>query len=225
MRADQHDDATTASGAARRGEPSRQVTRRLDGADGTRAWAAELAGLLAPGDLLILTGELGAGKTTFTQGLGEGLGVRAGITSPTFVLSRIHPSLIEGPDLVHVDAYRLRSSGELDGLDLDATAAGAVTVVEWGRGLAESLVGWPQDESASWLDVEILRPTGAQAVADHDDASAAGPTAPGDTPGFVTDFSDEEGTLQEEVRTAVLTLNGPRWDGVQVPGRSPEQAR
>ena len=87
----------------------------------------------------MLTGELGAGKTTFTQGLGEGLGVRAGIISPTFVLVRIHPNLPDGPrpggpDLVHVDAYRLGSAAEIDDIDLENTMDSSVTVVEWGRG-------------------------------------------------------------------------------------------
>jgi len=94
---------------------------------------------LAAGDVVVLTGELGAGKTTFTQGLGEGLGVRGAITSPTFVISRIHPSEVGGPALVHVDAYRLGGAAELDDLDLDASLDDAVTVVEWGAGLAETL--------------------------------------------------------------------------------------
>lgn len=84
------------------------------------------------GDLLILTGDLGAGKTTFTQGLGEALGVRGPIASPTFIIARTHPSTVGGPSLVHVDAYRLGSLAELDDLDLDATLEGSVTVVEWG---------------------------------------------------------------------------------------------
>ena len=88
---------------------------------------------------MVLTGELGAGKTTFTQGLGEGLGVRGGVTSPTFVIARVHPSLVDGPDLVHVDAYRLGGIDELDDLDLDTSLDTAVTVVEWGAGLAEGL--------------------------------------------------------------------------------------
>jgi tRNA threonylcarbamoyladenosine biosynthesis protein TsaE len=95
--------------------------------------------VLAAGDLVVLTGELGAGKTTLTQGLAEGLGVRGPITSPTFVIARVHPSLVDGPDLVHVDAYRLGGFAELDDLDLDASLDEAVTVVEWGHGLAEGL--------------------------------------------------------------------------------------
>jgi tRNA threonylcarbamoyladenosine biosynthesis protein TsaE len=100
----------------------------------------ELAGRLRAGDLVILTGPLGAGKTTLVQGIGEGLGVRGPVTSPTFVIARVHPALAgSGPPLVHADAYRLGSVGEVDDLDLDADAASAVTVVEWGQGLAEGL--------------------------------------------------------------------------------------
>jgi tRNA threonylcarbamoyladenosine biosynthesis protein TsaE len=98
-----------------------------------------LAGLLRAGDLLVLTGHLGAGKTTLTRGIGEGLKVRGPITSPTFVIARVHPSLAGGPPLVHVDAYRLGGFAELDDLDLDASVAESVTVVEWGEGLAEGL--------------------------------------------------------------------------------------
>ncbi|GGB47002.1 hypothetical protein GCM10011492_42680 [Flexivirga endophytica] len=115
------------------------VRVRLEDADATQQWGARLGALLRAGDLLVLTGGLGAGKTTLTQGIAAGLGVRGPITSPTFVISRIHPSLVGGPALVHVDAYRLGGSDELDDLDLDADIARAVTVVEWGSGLAEDL--------------------------------------------------------------------------------------
>ncbi|QXJ26714.1 tRNA (adenosine(37)-N6)-threonylcarbamoyltransferase complex ATPase subunit type 1 TsaE [Actinomadura graeca] len=104
-----------------------------------RELGLRLAGLLRPGDLLVLTGDLGAGKTTLTQGIGEGLKVRGPITSPTFVIARVHPSLAGGPPLVHVDAYRLGGFAELDDLDLDASVEESVTIVEWGEGLAEGL--------------------------------------------------------------------------------------
>lgn len=117
------------------------VTRTLATAADTRALGEALAKQLGPADLLILTGDLGAGKTTLTQGIAAGLGVRGPITSPTFVISRVHPSLSGGPDLVHVDAYRLGGAAELDDLDLDTDIEEAVTVVEWGEGLAESLSG------------------------------------------------------------------------------------
>ena len=106
----------------------------VDGPERTQALAEALGAQLRAGDLLVLTGELGAGKTTFTQGLGRGLGVRAGIISPTFVLVRRHPSLVGGPDLVHVDAYRLSSPAEVDDIDLEDTVDTAVTVVELGAG-------------------------------------------------------------------------------------------
>jgi tRNA threonylcarbamoyladenosine biosynthesis protein TsaE len=111
----------------------------LPDAAATRALGQRLAAELAAGDLVILTGDLGAGKTTLTQGLGDGLGVRGDVTSPTFVIARVHPSLGHGPELVHVDAYRLGGAAELDDLDLDTDLDLAVTVVEWGEGLAESL--------------------------------------------------------------------------------------
>lgn len=111
----------------------------LPDADTTVAAGRRLAELLGAGDLVVLTGGLGAGKTTLTRGLGEGLGVRGAVTSPTFVIARVHPSLVGGPELVHVDAYRLGGSAELDDLDLDSELDEAVTVVEWGAGLAEGL--------------------------------------------------------------------------------------
>jgi len=114
-----------------------------------------LAALLRPGDLVVLVGDLGAGKTTLTQGLGDGLGVRGPVTSPTFVLSRVHPSLVGGPALVHVDAYRLGSAEEVDDLDLDASLEESVTVVEWGTGLVEQL-------AADRLVVELERPVTAE---------------------------------------------------------------
>jgi tRNA threonylcarbamoyladenosine biosynthesis protein TsaE len=117
--------------------PSRRVALHTSG--DTHAWGARLGAVLQPGDLVVLTGGLGAGKTTLTQGIAEGLGVRGPITSPTFVIARVHPALADGPDLVHVDAYRLAGLAELDDLDLDASLEEAVTVVEWGHGVAEQL--------------------------------------------------------------------------------------
>jgi tRNA threonylcarbamoyladenosine biosynthesis protein TsaE len=117
--------------------PSRHVLLRT--VDDTRAWGARLGALLRAGDLLLLTGELGAGKTTLAQGIADGLGVRGPITSPTYVIARVHPSKAAGPDLVHVDAYRLDGLAELDDLDLDASLDDVVTIVEWGHGVAEHL--------------------------------------------------------------------------------------
>ena len=129
------------------------VVLHMPDAEATQAFAARLAKLLQAGDLLILTGELGAGKTTFTKGLGAALNVKGQISSPTFIVAREHPAIGEGPNLVHVDAYRLGGLAELDALDLDSSLAEAVTVVEWGAGLAETLA----DE---YLEVEITRAKG-----------------------------------------------------------------
>jgi tRNA threonylcarbamoyladenosine biosynthesis protein TsaE len=103
----------------------------------TRALGTALADLLQPGDLIVLVGPLGAGKTALTQGLGEGLGVREPVTSPTFVIARVHRG--GRLPLVHVDAYRLGSVADVDDLDLDASTDESVTVVEWGQGLVEQL--------------------------------------------------------------------------------------
>jgi tRNA threonylcarbamoyl adenosine modification protein YjeE len=103
----------------------------------THALGVQLAGLLQPGDLVVLSGPLGAGKTALTQGIGAGLGVTGPVTSPTFVLARVHRG--GRLPLVHVDAYRLGSLADVDDLDLDASAAESVTVVEWGHGLVEQL--------------------------------------------------------------------------------------
>lgn len=130
--------------------PLRTHVVQVPDAEAMRGLGRSLAGQLTAGDLIVLSGELGAGKTTFTQGLGRGLGVRGDITSPTFVIARVHPSLIGGPELVHVDAYRLGGLDELDDLDLDTSLDDAVTVVEWGEGLAEGL-------SESRLEVAIVR--------------------------------------------------------------------
>jgi tRNA threonylcarbamoyladenosine biosynthesis protein TsaE len=127
--------------------------RRLDlpTVEDTRAVGRALGALLRAGDLVVLTGGLGAGKTTLTQGVGDGLGVRGPVTSPTFVIARVHPSLVGGPALVHVDAYRLHGTLELDDLDLDASVDDSITVVEWGHGLAEDL---SEDRLEVVLDVD-----------------------------------------------------------------------
>ena len=118
-----------------------------------QALGARLADLLRPGDLVIASGDLGAGKTTLTQGIGRGLGSAGPIISPTFVLSRVHPSATGRPTLVHVDAYRLSTPAELDDLDLEATVAESVTVVEWGQGIAEGL-------ASDRLEVDLWAGTG-----------------------------------------------------------------
>jgi tRNA threonylcarbamoyladenosine biosynthesis protein TsaE len=151
------DDAWAALGfeALAPGELVRPVPLVLDAPAQTRALGERLAAGLAAGDLVVLSGPLGAGKTALTQGIGAGLGVRGAVTSPTFVLARVH----RGPlPLVHVDAYRLRDAGsptlELDDLDLDADLPASVVVVEWGTGLVEGL-------SDARLEVRLDRPAGA----------------------------------------------------------------
>jgi tRNA threonylcarbamoyladenosine biosynthesis protein TsaE len=124
------------------------TTMRVPTARDMRELGVRLAGLLRAGDLVVLSGGLGSGKTTLTQGIGDGLKVRGPITSPTFVIARVHPSLSGGPPLVHVDAYRLDGWVEVDDLDLDASLDEAVTVVEWGAGLVEGL-------AADRLEIEL----------------------------------------------------------------------
>jgi len=156
--------------------------------DAMHQFGVRLAGVLDAGDLVVLTGPLGAGKTTLTRGLGEGLQVRGTVTSPTFVLARTHPSTAGRPPLVHVDAYRLGSAAELDDLDIDY--AGSIVVVEWGRGMLDGLTD-------NWLDIEIARPVGQATPT----ASAATDSDPD---------SDTDLDL-DEPRTLTITANGPRW--------------
>ncbi len=128
------------------------------------ALGARLAPLLRAGDLVLLNGELGAGKTTMTRGLGAALGARGAVTSPTFVLAREHPTA-SGVPLVHVDAYRLATARELDDLDLDYDDA--IVVVEWGAGKLDGVTD-------SWLSIDIRRPQGAAAPKTLADEELAG---------------------------------------------------
>lgn len=131
------DSATHAAGATHATSVSRLA---VESPEQMRELGRRLAKLLRAGDLVMLTGELGAGKTTLTRGLGEGLGVRGAVTSPTFVIARVHPSLTGGPALVHVDAYRLGGGlDEMEDLDLDVSLPESVVVVEWGVGKVEDL--------------------------------------------------------------------------------------
>jgi tRNA threonylcarbamoyladenosine biosynthesis protein TsaE len=159
----------------------------LPEAEDARRLGKALAGLCRGGDVLILTGELGAGKTTLAQGIGAGLGVRGEVTSPSFVISRVHPSTSDGPALVHVDAYRLGDEAELDDLDLDAFVDDAVTVVEWGEGIAEAL-------SDDRLRVHLSRRHG------------------GDQP---SDSVNGEADAHDQ-RVALVTPVGARWIGAHV---------
>lgn len=153
----------------------------------TDAAATAVAQHLRAGDMIILTGELGAGKTTFTQSLARALGITAAITSPTFVLARHHTHPGHGLNLVHVDAYRINSTDELASLDLETWLQDSVVVIEWGRGKAEDLTD-------SHLDIELLRPG---ATHDH----------------LITDFSDDD---VDEPRTARITAHGDRWEGIRI---------
>jgi tRNA threonylcarbamoyladenosine biosynthesis protein TsaE len=154
---------TVANGQPGADEPGVDELVTVATAEQMRTLGRRLSELLQAGDLVVLSGHLGAGKTTLTQGIGAGLGVRGSVTSPTFVIARLHPSLSSGPDLVHADAYRLGSRAEVDDLDLDDDLATAVTVVEWGEGLVEDL-------APSFLSVSIL--------ADQPPATASGDEAP-----------------------------------------------
>lgn len=142
-----------------------------------------LAAQLRAGDLVELNGELGAGKTTLTRGIGAGLGVRGAVTSPTFVLARTHPR--DGVPLVHVDAYRLGGAAELDDLDLDF--AGSITVVEWGAGLLD-------DVAASRLVLDLERTRGGDPAADDDEPRTVRVTGHGSR-WQELGFLDDEGWL------------------------------
>ncbi|HVT69414.1 MAG TPA: tRNA (adenosine(37)-N6)-threonylcarbamoyltransferase complex ATPase subunit type 1 TsaE [Trebonia sp.] len=177
-----------------------EVSLTVPDAAAMRALGESLAQLLRAGDLVILSGGLGAGKTTLTQGIGAGLGVRGPVTSPTFVIARVHPPAASAdraanlaaprPPLVHADAYRLGSALELDDLDLDTDTAASVTVVEWGEGLAEGL-------AADRLEIVITPET----------ASGSGGAGPADLGDAAADVP----------RTVRITAIGERWEGVQMP--------
>ncbi len=134
------------------------ITLAVETPDDMESLGARIASLLRAGDLVLLVGDLGAGKTTLTRGLGAALAVRGTVTSPTFVLARTHPRE-EGPPLVHVDAYRLGAAIELDDLDIDY--AGSIVVVEWGDGLLDGVTD-------SWLRIEIDRTAGIAPDAELD---------------------------------------------------------
>lgn len=174
---------------------------RIADPDEMHRLGVRLGRALRAGDLVLLTGPLGAGKTTLTRGIGEGLGVRGPVQSPTFVLARTHPSLVGGAPLVHVDAYRLAGSDELEDLDLDFE--GAVVVAEWGSGVVET--------RESWIEVTIERPLGAgesQDTAERPDGvDAGGPRVEMETFDDGVDWSQ----APVEERTVTIAGHGPRW--------------
>ena len=187
-----------------------EVSLTVATAEQMRSLGRSLATLLHAGDLVILSGGLGAGKTTLTQGIGDGLGVRGPITSPTFVIARVHPPVEQAPAatprpaLVHADAYRLGSVLELDDLDLDTDTAAAVTIVEWGEGLAEGL-------ATDRLEIAIT-PDAVGPVVDGPavDGSVAGGCG-ADTRG---DLDDTNGDVPRTVRISAV---GRRWEGIKLP--------
>ena len=201
------DDAAPATGAptsTAAGTPTSTVTLVTTSAEGTRAVGARLAGLLRAGDLVLLSGGLGAGKTTLAQGIGGALEVRGRVSSPTFVIARLHPALGRGPDLIHVDAYRLESLEEVDALDLDASMEASVTLVEWGRGKVESL-------AAERLEVEVRRPHGGLEAAAPQGAECAEEDSAQARP---TDLAQ----VDDGRREIVVRGLGGRWAGATLEG-------
>lgn len=156
-------------------------------ADQTRALGEDLGRILAAGDLVMLSGGLGAGKTTLTQGIGVGMGVRGRVASPTFIVARVHPSQCDGPDLIHADAYRITDLNDLETLDLDSSLDESVTVVEWGDGKTEAM-------SADRLVIEVRRASGGQAQ----------------RVGNAIDLEH----MDDGHRRIILRAHGHRWDGV-----------
>jgi tRNA threonylcarbamoyladenosine biosynthesis protein TsaE len=129
------------------------VKLELSTVEDTRAAGRVIAAVLRAGDLVVLSGRLGAGKTALAQGIGAGLNVVGAVTSPTFVIARVHrPDAARGGrlPLVHVDAYRLGGAAEVDDLDLDASLEESVTIVEWGGGKVEQLAD-------AYLEVRLER--------------------------------------------------------------------
>lgn len=158
--------------------------------DETRRVGERLAKLLGPGDLVMLSGELGAGKTTFTQGIGKGMGVHGNVSSPTFIVARVHPPEGGSVPLIHVDAYRIEDAEDLETLDLESSLSESVTVIEWGKGKTEGL-------SEDRLEVDIIRPTGGTAQVDADGTVD------------LTQMDDGKRTLR-------LTGHGQRWANIDL---------
>ncbi|MFN8049719.1 MAG: tRNA (adenosine(37)-N6)-threonylcarbamoyltransferase complex ATPase subunit type 1 TsaE [Ancrocorticia sp.] len=149
-------------------EKEKPMELTIPEADDMRHVGEILGSLLEGGDLVMLDGPLGAGKTTLTQGIARGMDVSGRVASPTFVIAQVHHSRRGGPELVHVDAYRLSSLDELDALDLDASLEDSATIVEWGEGKVEVLT---EDR----LTIKIIRPEGSDAGEEVDDLSVDAP--------------------------------------------------
>ena len=181
-------------------EHARRASLETAGPEGTRALGARLARLLRAGDLVLLSGALGAGKTTLAQGVGSAMGVRGRISSPTFVIARVHPAPGERPALIHVDAYRISSLEEVDALDLESSMEESVTLVEWGEGKVEALA----DDR---LEIAIARPRGGL---DAEPGADAGGDA-----GIARAVTDLAGA-DDGRRTIAVTAFGPRWAGADL---------
>lgn len=197
-----------------------ESTIHVTSADHTRAIGKALASTLRAGDVIMLNGPLGAGKTTLTQGIGQGLNVRGHVTSPTFTVSRIHPPLDEGGlALVHADAYRITDLDDLETVDLDSTAHDTVTVIEWGEGKTEQL-------SDDRLEIVIERAEGTAAGGDdegtdahlgrHTDAHAGGQAGEADIHAYAQTHHDVINLedIDSGERTLTFILHGTRWAGV-----------
>lgn len=120
-------------------------------AETTRNLGEALGRHLQAGDVVLLDGNLGAGKTTFVQGVSRALDVKGRVTSPTFIVARTHRARAAGPSLVHVDAYRLEDALDLETIDLEDSLPESITFIEWGRGKVEGL-------APERLEIELLRP-------------------------------------------------------------------
>ena len=184
------------------------ITVATGDADETRALGARLARLLRAGDLVMLSGGLGAGKTTLAQGIGAALEVRGRVSSPTFIIARVHPALADGPDLIHVDAYRITSLEEIDALDLDSSLDRSVTLVEWGEEKVEAL-------SPDRLEIQVRRPHGAvrDGVRRLDDVAFGSESSGG---AVTEDPVVDLGEVDDGSRTITVCALGPRWADIDL---------
>ena len=184
------------------------ITVATGDADETRALGARLARLLRAGDLVMLSGGLGAGKTTLAQGIGAALQVRGRVSSPTFIIARVHPALSDGPDLIHVDAYRITSLEEIDALDLDSSLDRSVILVEWGEEKVEAL-------SPDRLEIQVRRPHGAvrDGVRRPDDVAIGSESSGG---AVTEDPVVDLGEVDDGSRTITVRALGPRWADIDL---------